>query len=137
MTNSQTKFSPRFIHMPRTFISKGATIAYVRDDSHVYFAWSKVSPTDNYDKSIGRKISSERLEKALQTMMSHSELTPNETFLYLDSNVGYLSSAQLVARETYVSVVIADHMLAKLTPMDFKHSYITNVVSSLVFDRLT
>lgn len=39
----------------------GRTIAYTFNDKGVEFAVAKVNPTDVYDKSIGRKVSSERL----------------------------------------------------------------------------
>lgn len=39
----------------------GRTIAYTFNDKGVEFAIAKVNPTDVYDKSIGRKVSSERL----------------------------------------------------------------------------
>lgn len=134
MIDSRNKFSPRYIHMPRTFVSKGATVAYVRDNSHVFFSWSQLSPVDNYDKSIGRKISGDRLEAALPTMLSQAEV--NQSLVFGLSGVGFISTAQLVAKDTYASNCIADHLLATLTPMDFKHSYITNIVADLVYDNL-
>lgn len=42
----------------------GRTVAYTYDDNGVEFAIAKVNPNDVYDKSIGRKVSSERLLKA-------------------------------------------------------------------------
>lgn len=39
----------------------GRTVAYTYDDNGVEFAVAKVNPNDVYDKSIGRKVSSERL----------------------------------------------------------------------------
>lgn len=134
MIDSRNKFSPRYIHMPRTFVSKGATVAYVRDNSHVFFAWSQLSPVDNYDKSIGRNISAGRLEAALPTMIPQAGT--NQSLVFGLSGFGFISVAQLVAKDTYVGTVIADHMLATLTPMDFKHSYITNIVADLVYDNL-
>lgn len=134
MIDSPNKFSPRYIHMPRTFLNKGATVAYVRDLSHVFFAWSQLSPGDNYDKSIGRCVSAGRLEDALPLMESRASI--DQSIMFLENGIGFISIVQLVTKDTYVGTVIADHLLATLTPMDFKHSYITNIIADLVYDNL-
>jgi hypothetical protein len=134
MIDSRNGFSPRFIHMPRSVVSKGATVAYVRDNSHVFFAWSQLSPSDHYEKSIGRNISRDRLETALPMMLAQAET--NQSLVFGLSGVGFISVAQLISKDRCVSNVVADHLLATLTPMDFKHSYITSIVADLVFDKL-
>ncbi|MEG3035816.1 MAG: hypothetical protein RR877_10070 [Aurantimicrobium sp.] len=45
----------------RTPPKGGRTVAFTYDDKGVQFAVAKVNPNDVYDKSIGRKVSSERL----------------------------------------------------------------------------
>lgn len=133
MIDSRNKFSPRFIHMQPTSISKGATVAYVRDNSHVYFAWSQLSPSDKYDKSIGRKISGERLEAALPTMIPQA--VAKQSMVFLENGIGFISSAELISK-CHARHVICDQMMATLTPMDFKHAYITSIVADLVYDNL-
>ena len=39
----------------------GATVAYTYDEKGVKYAVAKVSKKDRYEKSVGRKVSSERL----------------------------------------------------------------------------
>lgn len=133
MIDSRNKFSPRFIHMPATSITKAATVAYVRDNSHVYFAWSQVNPLDNYIKSIGRDISKNRLEVQLPTMLVQSEV--NQRLIFVLSRVGFISSAELISK-CHVRHVISDQMMATMTPMDFKHAYITSIVADIVLENL-
>lgn len=135
MIDSRNKFSPRYIHMPYTYIGRGITIAYVRDNSHVFFAWSIVSPDDSYNKSIGRSISTDRLNDSLPEMLMQADI--NGSLIFVANSCGFISSAELISRDTDISAIISDQMLANLTPMDFKHSYITNVVSTAVMSALT
>lgn len=54
--------SPWHLKANRFTAAKGGrTVAYSYDDKGVSFAVAKVNPTDVYNKSIGRKVSSERL----------------------------------------------------------------------------
>ena len=131
------KFSPRFIHMPNlpcSYKDHGATVAYVRNTSHVFFAWSQVSPNDQYSKPIGRTISAGRLELAIPDMMLLTKEPAGYGRLYLGDFVGFIDSMYL-AYNTPISDSIADHILGSLTPMDYKHSHITVTIASLFSDR--
>lgn len=125
MTDFSTNFEPRFVHLLDHGQSPG-TIAYVRNNSHVFFAWTKLSPKDLYVKSTGRKLSSTRLKQILPQLLTLADLMLTDITVWHEYNYGFVSSADLVSKDTAISAVLADQQLALLTPMDFKHSYITN-----------
>ena len=134
MIDSIDKFSPRFIHMPNLpgdCENNGTTVAYVRDNSHVFFAWSQVSPNDQYSKPIGRTISAGRLALAIPDMKLLTQV-PGTGHLYLGTFVGFID-ATFLASSSRVTSTIADHILEKLTPMDYKHSLITTTIAGLLY----
>ena len=134
------KFSPRFIHMPNlpcSYKDHGATVAYIRNTSHVFFAWSQVSPGDKYNKNIGRHVSAERLEKYLVPLKALTQVREIPKFIQTEGNfIGFISAAELVYKNSYVNMAIADHALATLTPMDFKHNHIISCLADLILEQI-
>lgn len=117
MTQQTPKQLPRFIHLDDQYAINRYTVAYVRTPEAVFFAWSKLSKTDNYNKKIGREISSNRL-------LEYLEKDTSQTTEYC----GVLTKAEIFKPLLTLKNMLSDQCLSSLTLMDLKHRKIGNAI---------
>lgn len=119
----------RFVHIQDLEHKKfhGATVAYIRTDNEVFFAVTYCLKSDPYQKSIGREFSSFHLN-------THIEDFPSDRDLVISTcgTLGMFKLSTLIS-EVGVSEYLADHFVASMTMMDFKHSTISGYLRKLVY----
>jgi hypothetical protein len=121
-------YSPRFVHNQDIEHKKyhGVTIAYVRTDKNVFFAYALCTKADNYSKKFGRERTTETLETHIEGIPDDDEVIFSKEF-----RCGSIS-VQTMTHATNLSAVLADHKLEELTMMDFKHATISAVLGDIV-----
>lgn len=136
----------RYVHVPvnHTIVSDknrdGYTIAYSRNADVIYFVWVQKHKKDQYDRAIGRAISSEMLESVMAHVCDSPEIINNNFVNYLsvykDRGFGCLTSQQLVSatinQDYDIKSYLADHIIQSLTCMDFKHKHISSILKNIV-----
>ena len=128
MENSNHTYNPRFIHVPDISITpnhSGFTVAYVRNDSHLFFAFSLVNKNDRYQKSVGREMSKNTLENNIATM------DDSKSNIDYQSRTGVLRLVDLVHADSITSM-LGDHAIIRLTMMDFKHAYLSSMIMNMI-----
>lgn len=104
------------------------TVAYHRDADRIVFAWTEVYHKDNYDKAIGRQVSTNRLIQNLEDLMG-------ETHAGIDdkTKTGVIFIADILP---LVSDILAHTVLNNLDLMSFKHSFISGVISTFIQEEM-
>lgn len=136
MTN--TKIAPRFVHIQSGIPNySGMTIAYVRTESEVYFSYALCSKADNYEKSVGRNVTTATLAKhhdesqSLDNSFFHSFISKEKRFGVLS-----VETFRSGMRVTDVSKIFADHVIDNLTCMDLKHACVSSILSEFIYGHL-
>lgn len=123
-----TLYSPRFVHMQDSLDTKkfsGFTIAYLRTESQLFFAYSLVNRKDKYIKSIGRELSSDLLVDNIDDILGDS------TYINPQIRCGCITIEELRSMPE-VTYMMADSMASKLNFMDFKHAFLSSVLGAFV-----
>ena len=114
--------------MPDSWVTpkhSGFTVAYLRNNSHVFFAVSLVNKHDQYSKSVGRELTKENLEENIE------KITSEYTHYNTHTRLGCILVKDIV-KVGDVSKILGDHAASKLTMMDFKHAFISEKIAHLV-----
>lgn len=130
-TQQPQTYQPRFIHQPDTnpdHNHSGFTVAYVRNNTHAFFAWTLVSKKDRYEKAVGREVSSNILENNIESIV----IDPDMNY-----SIDLVKRVGSVSIETVISVLslhraLGDRAQAELTMMDFKHAAISYVIAYVI-----
>lgn len=121
-------YQPRFIHMQDVLYTKkfsGFTVAYLRTDTQLFFAYSLVNKKDAYVKAVGRQLSSDNL------MDNIDDIQGDRTNVDTKKRVGCITIEDFKAYPQ-MTAMIADHALNNMTFMDFKHAFISDSVAALI-----
>lgn len=136
MTQMQNKI--RYVHehaiTPVSQNSKfGAyTVAYHRCEDGVVFAYALCNRKDEFVKSVGREIADYRLEANYALL--HNEMVRTNDFGFNPHyHVGFISS-DAIRHHNDVTNMIADHV--DMSAMDYKHSFISNVLRTAMNEVL-
>lgn len=125
----------RFIHLPH--ILKPRTIAYIRYEGVVLFAWASLNPKDQYSRAEGRKQSAARLndyhDLLDHTFNTHAGDINKSVMIVADDRVGYIGNAA-VREYADLTAIIADHVTLNLK--DFKHAFITSLINRAVAETV-
>lgn len=108
------------------------TVAYVRNEQWLLFGVAIVNPKDEYVKSIGRDVSTERLKKVIgyfDNIPENDNISP-ASFCALPSDMGGYNDVSTIYEISQLDNVIADHV--KLSMMDFKHAFLSAVLVRVV-----
>jgi len=130
-----TQATPRFVHIQQPSNDgkyNGLTIAYTRTDDHVFFAYALCCKPDQYEKSVGRKVSTD-------TYLKNIDFVGDDVLnINIEKRVGCIPVESLheFLQETVCSNVFADHILDKLTWFDVKHAFISQMLSGYVIENL-
>ncbi len=122
----------RFVHQTSDFSQK-FTIAYKRSETRIFFAYALCNKTDRYEKSVGRSLSAARLNVFLLKL--ETDLTFANDEVVIDNEYCYGSiSISLVKRyvDTCQISMLSNQCIDKLTMMDFKHSFLTKILASVL-----
>lgn len=125
-------YQPRFIHMQDCLNHKkfsGFTVAYLRTETQVFFAYSLVNKKDNYEKAIGRELSSETLHSNID------DIPGDKTNVDTTKRFGCMTIEDF-RKFPVLTEMIGDRTLVQLNFMDFKHAFISQAISSLVMIAL-
>jgi len=113
----------RFIHQQQaTKTTPRLTIAYHRDADKIVFAWAELYHTDEYVKEIGRQVAEGRLRQNLQEILENSNISK----VNAEYRVGVIAKTDAI--DYFFDDVLADHVREKMTLMDLKHSYTSQMV---------
>lgn len=127
MTNTVQNI--RYVHITDSNNPKynGFTVAYTRDSEKIVFAWAKCEKNNIYTKSVGR-------EYALETLKSFNY--SGEHGVYLDRRIGVIPCNEFnkIAFNNHQALtnLLGDHLTSKLTPRDYKHAFISEVLTAAV-----
>lgn len=101
----------------------GLTAAYTRTDTTVFFAYALCSKDDQYEKSVGRKFSTENY-------MKHLDDQKDVCFIDPVQRVGCLKIEDIraILRMGSITKILADHVIDNLTFMDMKHAIIQQYI---------
>ena len=120
----------RFIHVKdieSTMGIDGYTVAYIRTEDCVYFAWAEKCVEDRYEKEVGRFYSTQRLKEITDDMIEHAD----EMKVWVDfhSMCGVVSLAYFTEG---LDRVFSDQHVGNMTLFDYKHSFISAILKSIV-----
>ena len=126
----KTIATPRFVHVQQPFGKyNGMTIAYTRTNENVFFSYSLCCKGDQYEKSIGRNISTQTYLDNIEGVL--------DTYRNIDTEkrvgcitVGSLQS--LLYMSDTVTSAFADHVLDNIGFMDVKHAFISQMLTAYV-----
>lgn len=121
-------YSPRFVHVPDYDISSkhhGFTIAYYRTNEEIFFSVALVSKNDVYVRKTGREFAMATLDKYIDSMSSEF------TYMNFKDRIGCIKLDFVLSHDS-VSSVLGDHAVSKLTMMDFKHAFLSDILASWV-----
>jgi hypothetical protein len=125
-----TTATPRFIHVQESIDAKhsGMTIAYIRADKKIFFSYALVSRNDQYDKRIGRELTTDRLYKFIDAIYD------------AESNVDSDNMYGMIEVNTVVDIsgldsALADHHVANMSMMDFKHGFLSSIIVAFINSR--
>ena len=123
----------RFVHVQQPSTSgkyNGLTIAYTRTNEHVFFSYALCCKGDQYEKSVGRKVSTDTY---LDNIESVSDTQHN---IDLEKRVGCIpvnSLRTMLGMHEGVNTIFADHVVDNIGWMDMKHSFISQVLTEYLF----
>lgn len=108
------------------------TVAYVRNEHFLLFGVAIVNPKDEYVKSIGRDVSTERLKKVVNyfDVTLENVTVSGASFCAFPSDLGGYTDVSAFVELSQLDNVIADHV--KLSMMDFKHAFLSAVLVRVV-----
>lgn len=108
----------------------GITIAYVRDKENVYFAATLCSKNDTYVKSVGREFSSKMLRETIDVLM---KVPVEEGSMKSRANHGIVGLINMDFITSCLGPVLSVQTESKLTPMDFRHSFLSLCLGYAIF----
>jgi len=123
----------RYVHFNTMFRKwNGFTIAYSRKDKNILFAVALVKHTDKYDKSVGRLVSTQRLEMLAQ------DIDHRNTYFDEDNLIGNVTMnlALRTCCDLEIDSIFADQTLNHLNMTDFKHSFISSMLLEFVIENM-
>ena len=128
----------RYVHTQNPFFDKryrGYTIAYYRECHFLYFGYTKCLKNDPYVKETGRVYSTRALEDFLE-QIEESEID-GTTFTPVNTGTMHMDEVKKSGpfSSVYYSNVFADHLIDDLNMMDFKHSFLSAVLTEYFFDN--
>lgn len=98
----------------------GFTVAYVREGKFIKYGYSFACNPDQFSKAEGRKFSTATLEREYENMVTNlptSDLNPV-------ARAGFMCVEEMIY-ELELNAVLGDHVVEKMTTMDFKHAVIS------------
>lgn len=125
-------YQPRYIHMQDVLETKkfsGFTVAYIRNDYQLFFAYSLVNKKDEYIKAIGREISSALLENKIE------DIDGSTSNISTKDRVGCITIEQF-RKLPEITSMMADSLSQQVTFMDFKHSFLSSILASFVLSAI-
>lgn len=123
----------RYVHVkdiPEVNGINGYTIAYMRSESMVFFAWTEKCVVDQYEKEIGRVYSSNRLGSISMEMVDDAER--NRFSIDFSQMIGVLSIEYFTDG---LEAAFSDQHVSSMTMFDFKHSFLSNVMKQIVITK--
>lgn len=123
----------RYVHIKDTSPKAGIdgfTIAYVRGNNFVFFAWTEKCIEDQYVKEIGREYSSQRLVLIEKEMIEYA--AENRVCVNFDHMIGVVSISYFIDG---LDSVFSDQLVDQLGMFDFKHSFISSVLKQIVVNQ--
>ena len=108
------------------------TIAYERNDSNVFFSYALCAVPTPYEKSEGRRFSSNTY---LENM---DEIHFDVSYVDTVNRVGCFCIADMreCIRQTALTHIFADHVIDKMTFKDLKHSMVSQILEEYIIPRV-
>lgn len=118
----------KYIHSPLdTKHFNGVTIAYEVYDTHIKFAYSIVSKPDQYNKKIGRNITTERLITSTNLVTLPYNIDTNKMF-------GYISK-EYIFNKIGIYNCFNKNIIETIKLTDIKNSSLISLISDIVFNH--
>jgi uncharacterized protein YwqG len=109
----------------------GFTVAYVREDKFIKYGYSFACKPDQFSKAEGRKFSTATLEREYENMVT----IPANSHLNPFARAGFMCVEEIID-ELELNSVLGDHVIEKMTTMDFKHAVISAFLDKHVMFHL-
>lgn len=124
----------RFVHVISQELGgqgRGLTIAYVRQEDYLAFAWADKRPGEPYVKAIGREVTVGRLKDWLQHPEFGTLTASQPVFISPNDTVGVM---HVDALKTQVDIldIFTQNVVNQLTWFDVKHASISRFLKNLI-----
>ncbi len=124
----------RFVHVispEKGGQGRGLTVAYVRTEDYLAFAWADKRPGEPYVKALGRKYTTDRLADWLMHPEFGTLTAYSPIFVSQKDSIGVLH-VDFLKQQFHNLDVLSNQYINQLTWMDTKHAAISRILRQIL-----